>query len=322
MTFKEQVLKALPEGHEFTAIFSKSSEATMVKTRYEGRVYELTMPKVNINTLFSKTIVIPVGLDETFDDVYRRISERFGLGLVKGVDYYNANKVNPLNVLQYYSLPILRDSYGYFGAINCFLTHASTSLSTILEYRDLTGVDQAYITKDMWTRTMLVSEIYSCDTPMFLEDGLSPGFARYLSDKLGSRSSIKPDRLARGKVIDLINDDLSDILVLRLINGMEYLIRFQSESGDLPAILISTGDENTLDESSKEFLSGDEKEKPEWDSERDKGLFTIGALALPLGNSTIPSLPPKEDEEDIVEIVNEDKPFISITDDEDVTWLE
>ena len=72
----------------------------------------------------------------------------------------------------------------------------------------------------------------------------------------------------------------------------------------------------------KEFLSGDEKEKPEWDGERDKGLFTIGAIALPLGNSSIPSLPPKEDEEDIAEIVKEDKPFISITDDEDVTWLE
>lgn len=319
-TFKEQVIEALPQGHEFSDIYSKTPEFSIVKTRYRGRVYELTMGKLDLSSLFQRLTVVPVGLDETYNDVYNRISERYGLGLVHGVDYYNGALVHPLDSLRFVSLPLLPDGYGYCGTIDCFLVHSSSTLATCLSIRDLTEVDQKYITRDLWTRTVLVSHVYTSNEHMFTEDRLSISFAQLLYNKLKDRSSLGLEVLLKAKVVDLLNDDLSDIMVILTPNGSEYLVRFQSTNGDLPEILISTPDKNILDENSKEILPGESVGESRWDKWKSEGGVSIGMGVLPIGNNDllIPSLTPKEDnltgeekEEIVIPLIESDEELIT-----------
>lgn len=322
-TFKEQVIEVLPQGHEFSNIYSKTPEFSIVKTRYRGRVYELTMGKLDLSSLFQRLTVIPVGLDETYNDVYNRISERYGLGLVHGVDYYNGELVHPLDSLRFVSLPLLPDGYGYHGTIDCFLAHSSSTLATDLPIRDLSGVDQEYITRDLWTRTALVSQVYSSSEPMFIEDRLSSSFAKLLHDKLNGRSSLELEALVKAKVVDLLNDELSDIMVIRVPNGSEYLVRFQSSKGDLPVILISTEDKNILDENSKEILPGEMVEESEWDRWKREGGVSINIGVLPIGNNDllIPSLTPEENTSNGEEKEETHIPLIDVGDDELITFV-
>lgn len=263
MTFRESVIASLPEGVELNRIYALGPYRTAVETRQDNVQSEGIMEKINIGDLFSTIPFMVVDNQVTYAEVYEYISNKFNLGLVSGIDYFNGDTIIIEEQRQYVQLPIMEDSYGYFGAMGCYLVKRGTTMSTEMEQRDLSQCSQSIFNLDVRVKTTLAGTILTDPDNglLFVENRLSGKMIKLIKDVLSNQfpdgqGVVTDSDLRQGVVINLINDGLTDIAVFQLLNGTPIFIRFSSIEGDLPILTLKeTGVENILDENSKESLS-------------------------------------------------------------------
>jgi hypothetical protein len=271
MNFQEKIIARLPKDRSFIRMFAQNKSKSIIETRGNNRSHTFTLTKKPLEELFPYPVLVSVGINETYDDIYAKISKRFDLGLVKGVDYYNGSKVNPTQAMVYQALPVLSDSLGYTGNIAVFIRNESFGLGKEGLDCDLVDLDQAYMYRLMKVRTLLCSKVYTLKgkTNLFAENRLSKPFIELLMSEIkenfDSTFTIDLDmQFSRGVVVGLINDGLSDILLFQSPIGYEFFIRFSSCVGDLPKLEVNPNDnDNPLEGGSQGSSSGSDGEVSE-----------------------------------------------------------
>lgn len=242
MTFKEQVEATLPKSVTLLRIYSRTETETALELIKGANKSVSTMNKVDIKDYFSKLPVIYTKAGETYNALYARISKLYDLGLVEGVDYYNNAVVESTEGSEkYVTLPISKDSYGYYGNMRCYVSRYPTRLGGDKVQRDLTGNPQEYYFSFLRFKIHLVSKVYSSFRPMFVENRLSQNFIDEIIagayNTLGGKESYYRDELVASIIIDNFSDDISDIVALKFTDGRVVLLRFKSEIGDLPNLI-------------------------------------------------------------------------------------
>lgn len=264
MTFKESVIASLPEGVKLNRIYSLGLYRTAVETRQDNVQTEWVMEKINIADFFSVIPFMVVDTQVTYAEVYEYISNKFNLGLVSGIDYFNNETIVVGDERQYVQLPIMEDSYGYFGITGCYLVKPGTTMMTPMGERDLTQCSQSEFNVEVRVKTTLAGAILSDPDNglLFIENRFTGKMIKLIKDVLNrqfpdGQSVITDSDLRQGVITNVINDGLTDIAVFRLLNGNVIFIRFSSIEGDLPVLTLKeTEVGNLLDENSKESLSG------------------------------------------------------------------
>lgn len=276
MTLKDQLITDLPEGHEFVRVYAIDQYRTIVETLVNGTGQEGLLSKISIDEFFSAVPFMVVETQVTYNEVYDFLSRKFNLGLVQGVDYFNNETIIVGDERTYVSLPILADSYGYYGNLGCYLVQSGNTLATQMVSRDLTAYPQTLLNQDVKLRTTLCSTIFRLNGKLFLENRLTSGFVKLIWDTVtvnfpDGQDYLTQRDLVQGVVTNMFNDGLSDIIALKLYNGEVVLIRFASIPGDLPLKETEVG--NILDETSQEDLSGiDGKDLEEAGEERGETI--------------------------------------------------
>ena len=260
-SFKDEVATRLPTGMKMVRMYSTGEKETSIEVIRDTVKHTLSMPKVNIADYFRKTPIVRTFPGETYNDLYARISKIYALGLEQAVDYYNVAVVESNDAdMVYVTLPINKDSYGYYGSISVYLTRDPLGLSEEVLERDLAGVSQQYSLSFLKFKSHLVSQVYTSDRPIFVDNRLSIGFVTNImssaNGSLNGKSEYYRDELIVGVVIDMFSDGLSDLVLIKLRNGQLVLLRFKSEVGDLPVIKNSGTDLET--DNSKEGSVGDD----------------------------------------------------------------
>lgn len=284
-SFKDAVVAKLPKGHTYVRMYSTCSEETAVEVLHNGVPKTLTMPKINISKLFLNLPVFFVGSTETFNDLYKGISDKYGLGLVNGIDYYDPNKVEPTEFMRYVDLPLLKDSHGYYGSIRCYVIKGTKGITSPGIQKDLTNVGQDIGTALMRLRSYGMCSVHTDRRPIFIRNRLSVGFIDSIVNKIESNgeanlASYCRTALIQAVVIDYLNDGLSDLILLRLDTDETLFIRFKSEKGDLPVLIENNGDNDVETDNSKEGLVGDDVDLSNGD-----GDYNYTEEILPLGNN-------------------------------------
>lgn len=271
MNFQEKVIASLPKDHSFVRMFAQNKTKSIIETRGGNRSHTFTMNKKPLEELFPYPVHISVSPNETYDDLYARISERYDLGLVKGVDYYNAEKVNPTQAMVYKPLPVLSDSLGYTGCINILYQSDMFGLGKPGLDKDLLDVHQPYMCRLLKIRNLLCSKVFTLKSKvnLFAENRLSKPFIELLSKEIKESfdfnyTSDLDLQFSRGVVIGLFNDGLSDMLLFQSPLGYEFFIRFSSAKGDLPKLEVNPNDkEDPLEGDSQGSSSGGNGESSE-----------------------------------------------------------
>lgn len=298
-SFKDAVVAKLPAGYKYVRMYSTCLEESAVEVLHNGSPKTLSMSKVDISTYFLKPPVFFVGSSEIYNDLYKEISERYGLGLVDGIDYYDANPIEATETMRYVDMPILKDSYGYYGFIRCYVIKGTKGISSPSIEKDLTTDPVGLGMSLMRLRVYGMTYVHADRRPIFIKNRLSVGFIDSIVGKIekaGEKglANYSRDVLIQAVVIDYLNDGLSDLILLRLKNGETVFIRFKSEKGDLP-VLVENNDNNDVETGdSKELLVGDDV-----DVSIGEGDYNYTEEELPNGNDddlSIPSVDLKEDQ--------------------------
>ncbi len=238
-SFKDDVLKQLPEGQVFSRIYSISDTETIVEAKENSAVKTYTLPKVDISSLFTKLPTIAVGTSWTYNDLYAKISDIYSLGLVQGIDYYNNQAVKPSVVARIEQLPISKDSYGYYGNIPCNVVIGTLAGISNETKRDLRGGLGPYL-KALKLQSFLMSKRFGCDCGAnFIGDRFSglfiEGISQQAKEELSEEMGILLADILSGSFIDFFfSDGVSDICSLKGSNGEIFLIRIRTLSNDIP----------------------------------------------------------------------------------------
>ncbi|WNV45832.1 hypothetical protein [Aeromonas phage AerS_266] len=305
-TFKEQVIQKLSSGHEFIRIYAKSNLRSIIETRANGMLVSTVLQKLDIKLLFGFSPVIEIPVGTTMDDFYQIVSDKYNLGLEKGIDYYNAEPLYPTQDQKYISLPILNDSYGYYGEIPLYYTRSDSGVNGDGLMRDITHIPHEYCFRLSMVKLFFVSRIFdlrNLETNAFIGNRFTQASKQYLLNQIKHRLSsefytLMDLQITKGVVTHLFTDTLSDILVFKCPNGLSLFVRFTSNLDDIPDLnYSSTEDTNLLSDDSKELLLGESEQVSEKPDE-GKGENYISDYEVINPN---PSLTPEEKPEELIQ---------------------
>lgn len=292
MSFKEQLIQKLSPNQTFVKVFAKDSDNTVVDLLEDNLPKRYLLEKKDIKTFFSKPPVLSLPVGSTANDLYNAFSERFGLGLVKGVDYDDGSLLALYRDFQYVTLTMSFDSLGYKGSIGVLVNDIQFTLQGKLE-RNLNGADQHYLFSNGRVRAYLCSKVFTSTVNLFSSNKLSRQFVSELQAQIKEALDIDfRYELEAGMAIGRFNDGLSDLILFRTSSGYEYFLRFSSSVGDLPVLdYFSKSDSILLDDGSKELLSGMEVISAEKPGEKSGEEFIYSDYEVIKHN---PSLSPEE----------------------------
>lgn len=240
-SFKSDVISKLPANYTFVDMFSINGSETNITVKINGITTNLIMPKVDIGKWFINPVVLTVDRYTTYDQLYNRVSELFGLGLIKGIDYFNQELVGVPEHALTVSLPILENSHGYFGSINCLVLDSKKTFNTDLQVRNVKEFNQAFVMMQLRMKTFLSSNIFRIRTPTFQGYRLTIEFVNLLVkdfDEMFGQGykEMYRDEFLYGTVTKVFNDGLTDICVLTSMSGESFFIRFGELYGNLPDV--------------------------------------------------------------------------------------
>jgi hypothetical protein len=228
--FKDDIASRLPEGYAIYQIYSLNADVTRIEGIKGSLKTFFELKKVDIGEYFSKIPTITVPQSVTMNDLYDLVSEIYGLGLVRGVDYYDTGVLNPSSVAQYIELPISANSYGYKGVIRCYIVlEALTGIGLGIK-RDITNVDIAAGLNKLKFRNFLMGSIASITEPKFVKNTLSLEFItaiinRFSTEVDASTLAQCKSLLTGARVVEKYSDGLSDVVVI-ISNQELFQIRY------------------------------------------------------------------------------------------------
>ena len=297
-SFQKEVISRLPAGHKFVRLYSISETECMVETVKDATKRSLVMKKVDLSTYFLKIPTIAMGSTETYNDLYQRISDMFGLDLQKGNDYYDSSAIKPTTDARYVELPIGKDSRAYMGFIRCYVTSdmfTGTGVDKI--NRDLRGLSGDDILGPLKVRMFFSGNLFTIDGQMFLEDKLSDGLiekiVRTMYDELGNEVAEQyRTELVDAVISDTFNDGVSDIVLTNLPSNGHTFIRFISSPDDLPLIKNNEDDDHATD-TTQVVLVGDDDQVLE-NPDEGKGETNIQQSDSDIPNPSVVPVTPKK----------------------------
>lgn len=228
--FKDDIASRLPEGYAIYQIYSLNADVTRIEGIKGSLKTFFELKKVDIGEYFSKIPTITVPQSVTMNDLYDLVSEIYGLGLVRGVDYYDTSILNPSSVAQYIELPISANSYGYKGVIRCYIVlEALTGIGLGIK-RDIINVDITAGLNKLKFRNFLMGSIASIAEPKFVKNTLSLEFItaiinRFSTEVDASTLAQCKSLLTGARVVEKYSDGLSDVVVI-ISNQELFQIRY------------------------------------------------------------------------------------------------
>lgn len=259
-SFKDDVIARLPAGHTFVRMYSTDNNQTSIETSLNGVKNVFIMEKVNLSTYFFKMPTIALEVGKTYNDLYEIISDLYGLGLQRNVDFYDSALVEVGHLPQFVELPVSRNSYGYTGYIRCFVIQCELCGKNGQTHNDLSEEDVQVAMYHLKFRNYLVSKLFQTDPPLFIENHLSSALIDKITANLdeeiveGAADTFR-QTLNNAIVVDMYTDGISDIALLLTSDRDLYQLRFKSEPHDLP--IIKNGNSDVKTDDSKELPVGD-----------------------------------------------------------------
>lgn len=250
-SFKDDIASRLPDGYTLSRMYSHSKDASTIEAYKDGTRTAFSLEKVDVTPLFIKLPTIYVTSSETYNDVFAKISDLFGLGLLKDIDYYNSKAVNPSSVPQYLELELSDDSYGYKGKIRCYAILDAFNGIVAGQDRDLTQADLADELDKLKFRNYLMGNLFTIPTPIVVAGTLSLTFINEVLKNVDTEvregcEAILRKFLSGSTVLDSYSDGLSDIVLILSSNHELFQIRYQ---GTLSIIKNNDEDDTKTDDS-------------------------------------------------------------------------
>lgn len=226
----ERLSGQLPAGAKFISALSDNSETSSFVIEIDGKQSRIDMPKVPFNDK-GLSLQISARQGEVLEDVIDRVSEKYGLCLVKQVDYWNKNPVNfestdSITV----KVPLLLDAIFYNGSFVIRITNDDKDF-----VRDIDPSKVSYIHQQ--TSLALCSKIFVRDAPSFTGNNLNVNFVKDIQKYLKSvginLTKKQTDLWLVGEVVQVINDGVSDIVLVHT-DGVVYSLRAKLTEDDAP----------------------------------------------------------------------------------------
>jgi len=288
-SFKDDIVARLPAGHQFVRMYSSDPDTTSIETNVDGVKNVFMMEKVDLSTYFTKLPTIALGADKTYNDLYDKISDIYGLGLQRNVDYYNSTPLEVTSAPRYVELPISVNSYGYKGTVRCLVALCEFTGMCEDMIKDISREDIQLTLYHLKFRNYLAGNLFQTDPPLFIENHLSTALIDAITENLDKEVAVGAginfkEELTNCIVVDVFSDGISDIAVLLTSSRELYHLRFKSEPDDLP-VIKNYGSRDVKTDDSKGLLVGDRGD-----------LITGERSELPY-SSTEGKLTPEEDTE-------------------------
>ena len=227
------ILARLPEGSVIKSAKSVSTDNSVFEVEQGGATRELTVPKVDVYTyLAGQDIEIVAKAGDRWETIMERVSSKYRLFLVPGVDYTTDTAKVELSdegsVKKMYE--VLPDSVSLKGNIvvkvMCETQRARPTIAVCC------ALDEQK------TQLALVSKVFPARNVILIgPGGLSAGFCDGLVEHLmdlGVELIPTAEDLAGAEVVDLINDGVSDIAIVKTASEQMWFVRYRllSASGE------------------------------------------------------------------------------------------
>lgn len=227
------ILSRLPEGSIIKSAASVSADNAVFQVEQSGVTRELTVPKVDVYTyLAGQEIEVVAKCGDRWETIMERVSAKYRLFLVPGVDYEpDTAKVDlddAESVKKMYE--ILPDSVSLKGSI------VVRVLNETQRKRPTIAVCCAL--DEQKTQLALVSKVFPAhDVILIGAGGLPAGFCDGLVDHLmdlGIELIPTAEDLGMAEVVDLINDGVSDLAIVKTASEQMWFVRYRllSASGE------------------------------------------------------------------------------------------
>lgn len=224
-SFQNEVIKSLPTGHRFIRMVSGANNTTIVHTVKNAVKHELVMPKMDISRYFYKIPTISIPENSSYNDLYELISERYGLGLQKNIDFYNSSTVPVTESPVYMELPVNESCCAYYGNIRCYVLKHNLYNGNLKPVRDLTSTDGSTYLNKLKIKSYFIGKLICLADHLTIGKTLTPDIVELLVSDMDSQtypgaSDSYRYILSDAKVIDLFNDGISDILLIETFQGL------------------------------------------------------------------------------------------------------
>lgn len=232
----ELLSKQLPATAQITGAVSVSETESTILVKISGVKNQFNLPKTDIGNRYPhRATTLTVSRTCTYRDAIQKLSDRDRLFLLGGVDYDNATTRLEFdeNGRGEIALAILDDSIIYTGAIKVNLVLAEKALTTNTEPFALPLSYER-------VALALVRKVFTVKGNVFTGNQLTKAFCQAVVSHLNTfgfplyKDAL--EQMQQGEVLSVHNDGVSDILTLRTLSGICYLIRFKTHAEDAPVL--------------------------------------------------------------------------------------
>lgn len=251
LTFEEKVKSVIQEPSVYKRLYPLNGKETVVECLQDNHLKKGYIEKIDLKERFPNPIYLSFPYPPSGNDVFQKLNNVYGLGLVKGIDYYDNERYDFQK--EFITFSISDDSYGFCGSVDIYVQDSGAVIPSNLPENDLTHFDFEHYFNEMKLRTILSSTVFNQIEKMFIVEGLSLEFQKKILEYV---KPLIPDyqyerlkqTLPYGYVVDLLNDGISDICFIRTQDNFVYPLRFHSTLGDLPVVVEWRDEEIVNDE--------------------------------------------------------------------------
>lgn len=238
MTFNELLSTCIPEGANYhgSRALPESPDRTVVEYDLDGVVGIKHFTKLPLNDYFKVPVVFESDKAVDQAEIFKHIEDKFHLGLEEGIDYITGDVlVSPSTLVK--NLPILSTSYGYTGSIPVLVVSGKNNLTCNDKIRDVRTADVDDSLAVSKVRLKLGWKVFESKGKLFSGYMISITFRELLKQHLTGVEQELVDDLIYGHVENAFNDGLSDLITLRTPKARLYVIRFNTQLGDVPNLI-------------------------------------------------------------------------------------
>ncbi|QZA70597.1 hypothetical protein AH04_117 [Erwinia phage AH04] len=252
--FKDDLASRLPEGYSIYQIYALNEDISRIEGVNGQLKTFFELKKVDLTEYLFKIPTISLPGPCTVNDLYARLSDIYGLGLVINVDYYDSTPLNPSSAHQYVELPISNNSYGYKGTLRCYVVlGALEGINPDVE-RDVSSVDITASLNKIKFRNFIMGSVIGIDEIKFVENSLSLEFVTKI---IAAFKGQVPDSvleeyrllLSSARVLEKYSDGLSDLVVISVSQEL-FQIRYSYS-------LKNNGENDNTSDNSQGLPDGD-----------------------------------------------------------------
>lgn len=239
--YNQELLNCLPKGADIVQISLNplNSQQLIVNYKYNDKEYQVIPDRINLleKIKYRQGFLFYFEEGMTVNFLYELLSTRHELGLIEGEDYESQPEL--VSFQSKVMLPIRPLSLRYLPtSLPIELVMKNEVFIGDESMRNLLNVDCNPF-KDSLRKRLLQLGTFLMDgrsIVCFNKNHLSPDFVGMIISKAAIKDETLIQELLYSKAIGVINDGLSDVVIMSGPNVIHYLIRFISNKNDLPKL--------------------------------------------------------------------------------------